>query len=110
MGKFDIKKIFGENVKYYRKKRGFSQEEFAEEIDVSPNHVSVIETGKKFVTYSLLEKIVEVLDVMPSTLFHTNGTAAFDESIQNRISTLIAEELSAAQNHIQEKLRDLELN
>ena len=104
MEKFDIKKIFGENVRYYRRKLGFSQEEFAEKIGVSPNHVSVIETGKKFVTYSLLEKIVETLNVMPATLFHTAGTASFDESMSNRITMLIQNELQSVQERIQKKL------
>ena len=42
-------------------KRNLSQEQLAEKLEVSPNHLSVIETGSKFVTYKLLEKIILVL-------------------------------------------------
>lgn len=51
MDKTNIRKIFGENVKFYRKKQGISQEQLAELLEISTNHLSVIETGTKFVTY-----------------------------------------------------------
>ena len=76
MDEIDIRKIFGENVKYYRKKAGLSQEQLAEKLDVSPNHVSVIETGGKFVTYKLLERMISIFDIMPATLFYVPGTAS----------------------------------
>lgn len=51
MDETNIRKIFGENVKFYRKKQGLSQEQLAELLEISTNHLSVIETGTKFVTY-----------------------------------------------------------
>lgn len=109
MSSVDIRKIFGENVKYYRKKSGMSQEQFAEKLEISPNHLSVIETGGKFVTYKLLERIVAAFDVMPAALFFTPGTASFDDTLQNKINSIIKEELETATLEISKRLAKLSL-
>lgn len=107
MNEINIRKIFGENVKFYRKKRGLSQEQLAELLEISTNHLSVIETGTKFVTYKLLEKIVQELKVLPASLFYCSEIAEKDNSNINKINTIIAEELSATNLKIQNRLRDI---
>ena len=104
MAEIDIRKIFGENVKYYRKKAGLSQEQLAEKLEVSPNHLSVIETGGKFVTYKLLEKLISIFDVMPSALFYVAGTATNDDSLQNTINSIVKSELEGAYKEISQKI------
>lgn len=104
MVEIDIRKIFGANVKYYRKKAGFSQEQMAEKLNISTNHMSVIETGGKFVTYKLLERLVSVLDVMPAALFYTQGTATCDDTLQNKINSIVKGELDSACKEISQKL------
>ncbi|MEE1182454.1 MAG: helix-turn-helix transcriptional regulator [Treponema sp.] len=52
----NVKKIFGENVRNYRRKQNLTQEKLAELIDVSPKHLGVIERGDAFVSAELLEK------------------------------------------------------
>lgn len=103
----NIRKIFGENVKYHRKRQGLSQEQLAERLEISTNHLSVIETGTKFVTYKLLERIVVELQVLPSTLFHCTSVAERDESHENKINSIISTELSQAVERIQLRLREL---
>lgn len=104
MCEINIRKIFGENVKYYRKKRGLSQEQLAEKLDLSPNHISVIETGGKFVTYKHLEKIVQVLDVTPADLFFTENNMVVEDRSNELISKIIKSELDEAYERIQKEL------
>ena len=104
----DIRKLFGENVKFYRKKMGLSQEQLAEKLDVSPNHISVIETGGKFVTYKMLEKMISIFNVMPSALFYTHGTAVGDDSLQNTINLIVKTELDSAFEEISRKISKIE--
>ncbi len=104
MDEIDIRKIFGENVKYYRKKIGLSQEQLAEKLDISPNHLSVIETGGKFVTYKLLEKLIAIFDIMPAALFYVSGTANNDDTFQNKINSIIKSELDSAFTEISHKI------
>jgi len=58
-------KEIGLNIAYYRKFRGYTQIEFAEQIDVSRTHLSNIEAPKMKTSLSLdlLFKIADALDV-----------------------------------------------
>lgn len=104
MREINVRKIFGENVKKYRKQLGLSQEQLAEKLEISTNHLSVIETGTKFVTYKLLEKIVLELNVLPASLFQCTQTAINDESLQNKINSVIDQEIELTSERIKAKL------
>ena len=73
----------------------------------SPNHMSVIETGGKFVTYKLLERLVETFGVMPAALFFMPGAAPFDDTVQNKVNTIIKEELESAGVEIAKRIAKL---
>ena len=60
---YDICKILGNNVKKYRKLKGYSQEKFAELIEIGVTSLSLIERGKGFVSAPTLEKISAVLKI-----------------------------------------------
>jgi len=60
---------FGLNVVYYRKKMRLSQSQLAELVDIHRTYVSSIELGKVSVSFDILFKLAEVLDVAPSKLF-----------------------------------------
>ena len=99
----NVKKIFGDNVKYYRKKMGLSQEQLSEILEISPNHLSVIETGGKFVTSRLLEKMVFVFKIPPSLLFYS-PLLQNPNVTSKQISQIIKEELENAQICITSKI------
>jgi transcriptional regulator with XRE-family HTH domain len=50
----DIKVIFGENLKFYRKTKHLSQEQLSEKVDISVKHLSSIERGSNFISSDLL--------------------------------------------------------
>ena len=60
---------FGLNVVYYRKKKRLSQTELAELVDIHRTYVSSIELGKVSVSFDVLCKLSEVLEIAPSKLF-----------------------------------------
>jgi len=53
----------GDRIRYYRTAAGLSQEKLAEIIDVSFQHMSNIETGKKGLSLDTIMKIAHALDV-----------------------------------------------
>ena len=65
----NIKKQLGAKIKRLRQKRGYTQEQFAEKIDIATRTLSGIETGENFLTADTLEKILDVLNVSSSELF-----------------------------------------
>lgn len=65
----DNKKKLGLKIKELRKRKGLTQEELAELIQMEQNSISVIESGRNFPTLGTLEKIAKVLDVNLSDFF-----------------------------------------
>lgn len=62
---------FGLNVVYYRKKKRLSQTQLAELVDIHRTYVSAIELGKVGVSFDVLFKLAQVLEVAPAKLFET---------------------------------------
>lgn len=64
-----IKNLLGKKVKRLRKMRGYTQEKFAEMIDITPRNLNRIESGENFVTAETLDKILMTLNVPADILF-----------------------------------------
>lgn len=60
---------FGLNVVYYRKKKRLPQLKLAELVDIDRSHISAIELGNVGVSFDVIFKLCEVLDVSPKQLF-----------------------------------------
>jgi transcriptional regulator with XRE-family HTH domain len=63
--------VMRENIKYYRKKLGYSQEKFAEICDLSTSYIKQIESENEFKNVSLttLLKISKSLGISVHDLF-----------------------------------------
>lgn len=59
----------GLNILYYRKEKGYTQQELAEKISYSKNHVQQIETAKATPSVIALLDIAKALDIPPAKLF-----------------------------------------
>ena len=59
----DIKKKFGEKVKYLRIEKGWSQEKLALTADLDRTYIPSIEAGKRNVSITVIEKIANALNV-----------------------------------------------
>ena len=60
---------FGLNVVYYRKRKKLTQLQLAELIDVDRSHISAIELGNVGVSFDVIFKMCQVLEVKPKELF-----------------------------------------
>ena len=58
-----IRKVLGDNIKYYRFKMGYTQEELAELTDLSPRYISDIENYNGNISIDTLENIAKCLKV-----------------------------------------------
>lgn len=61
-------KAIGRRIKAAREKKGMTQEQLAEWVELSPMHVSVIERGVKLPKLETLINIANVLDVSADVL------------------------------------------
>lgn len=60
---------FGLNVVYYRKKKRLSQSELAELVDIHRTYISAIECGKVSVSFDVLFRLADALEIPVSQLF-----------------------------------------
>jgi len=65
----DIKKIFGKNVRIYRKKLGLTQWELSDKSGLHYTYIGAIERGEKNISLENINKIVRALNVRIEDLF-----------------------------------------
>lgn len=87
----DIKKELGEKIKRLRKRRGLTQEQLAELIDISPRNYSNIELGITYPKSETLEKIIQALNTTTQELFandHIKTNKEFIEKINSYVNSI----------------------
>lgn len=60
---------FGLNVVYYRKRKRLTQMKLAELVEIDRSHISAIELGNVGVSFDVIFKLCEVLEITPKELF-----------------------------------------
>lgn len=61
----------GLNILYYRKEKGYTQQQLAEKTSYSKNHIQQIETAKATPSVIALLDIAKALEIPVSKLFET---------------------------------------
>ena len=88
--------VIAKNLRKIRKKNNLTQTELAEKIGISQKHLSDIETGTKFPSAGIIEKLAHELNVQVSILF--GGSDAYD--ISNKVTALVMNNLQPKLNLI----------
>jgi transcriptional regulator with XRE-family HTH domain len=65
----DLRKVLAFNMKQHRKRLGLSQAKLAELVNVSDNHIALIETGRRFPSITMLELLANALEIDILELF-----------------------------------------
>lgn len=65
----DIIKVFGTNVKHYRKALGTSQEAFAEKCGLHRTYISAIECYRRSISLENIQRIADALGIEVYKLF-----------------------------------------
>lgn len=63
-------KNLGRNIFNARKVKGMTQNQLAEKLDISREHLAKLETGKRRISLKLLFNLSEILEVTESELFN----------------------------------------
>ncbi len=106
--KEDIRSILGKNVKRYRKQRGFSQEQLSEIINVTPKHLSTIESGSAFVSADVLQLLADTLDVPVYLLFYNGPMSDLSNQAKAvQIRSIIDIQLQKAAESIKDRIQEL---
>ena len=101
----DLKVIFGENLKFYRKAKHLSQGQLSEKVDISVKHLSSIERGLNFVSADLLEKLAVSVDVPVYYFFINEKEIFYNDVILATIDRIIEKQLIRTIEEIKLDLR-----
>ena len=86
----NLKKLLGNKIREYRKKKKFTQEQLAEMVGIGTANISYIETGKFAPSMETLDKLAKALDVYPYELYmfeHLQSAEEIKEELFNALST-----------------------
>jgi len=78
-----IKEVLAKKLKEIRKRRGLTQEQLAELVEVAPRHISFIETARSFPSGDLLERICKQLKIKYADLFLADETLTKEQLISD---------------------------
>jgi transcriptional regulator with XRE-family HTH domain len=69
----DLTKLFTNNLKKWRKIKGFSQEKLAEKCSTSHSYIRQLESGKGHPSFTFIGKIANALQIEPYLLFYNEA-------------------------------------
>lgn len=79
----NILKTIGQNLRFFRKKNGLSQEQLAELAHLHRTYIGAVERGEKNISAKNIEKIAAVIGVEPHLLLQKATDPLSTEPIQN---------------------------
>ena len=91
--------LLGQRIREQRKAKGWTMEQFAEKVELSPNYVGDLERGNKIPSLETFIRIVEVLDVSADVLIRDSVAPASyvaDDELNRKLQQLTPGQKKAA--------------
>lgn len=98
-----IRHTFIQNMKYYRKQAGLTQEKLAEAVGMSTSYIGDLEARERFPSAETIDKIAEALQIPVSLLFNERGSPEtakasfaklYGNSVQEELSRRILKDIA----------------
>ncbi len=70
----NLKEIFINNLKFYRKQKGLTQNDLTLAIDKSYNYINSVEQGKIAPSFDVIQSICDILEIKAAWLFDENAS------------------------------------
>ncbi len=90
-----MEKIIGKRIQEIRKKKGMTQEELSEAIEISPHYLSALERGIYNIKLETLVKMLNILDCSADEVFYevvNKSCAVSSNRLSERLENLPKEE------------------
>ena len=87
----EVQQVLAFNIKKYRKTKGVTQEQLAEQAGTSTNYLGSIETGKKYPSPQMIDKLAKALDINPLELFkkESPNMQSIKQSLEEKIQEVL---------------------
>ncbi|MGA4497893.1 helix-turn-helix domain-containing protein [Bacillus bombysepticus] len=85
----DFLKLVGENIRFLRKKRGLTQEELAERINLQQAYIGGVERGERNISMLTLQKIAAGLEISPDKILNLGNINLLDNPQREEFLSII---------------------
>ena len=87
----EVQSVLAYNIKKCRKTKGLTQEQLAEKAQTSTNYLGSIETGKKYPSPQMMDKLAKALDIKPLELFkkESPNIQSIKRSLEEKIQEVL---------------------
>jgi len=65
----NIQRLFIQNLRFFRSEKKISQIQLSELVNITPNYLNAVENGKNFPSPEVLQRMIDVLEILPYQLF-----------------------------------------
>ncbi|WP_318659970.1 helix-turn-helix transcriptional regulator [Treponema sp.] len=90
-----VRQTFIQNLKYYRKQAGLTQEKLAESIGMSTSYIGDMEARERFPSAETIDKIAEALNIPVSVLFNEKSSPdSLNSAFAKTYASTLQDELS----------------
>ena len=96
----EFQEIFVENLKFYRKEKGISQEKLAEACDCATATIGCIEICRQLPSFEMIINIASALEVHPADLFLRNAST----TVKNTKNLLKTELIPQIEDFVEKRL------
>lgn len=96
----NYKGIFIENLKFYRKQKGITQEKLSEKCECATPTIGNMECGRQLPSFDMIVKIAAALDISPADLFLRDASKS-QSQLQSTLQEIFKDDIPAI---IQKKL------
>lgn len=96
----EFQEDFVENLKFYRKQKGISQEKLAEMCDCATATIGCIEIYRQLPSFEMIAKIAAALKIHPADLFLRNAST----TVANTKEILLKEMIPQIEDFVEKRL------
>ena len=96
----EFQEDFVENLKFYRKQKGISQEKLAEMCDCATATIGCIEICRQLPSFDMITKIAAALKIHPADLFLRNAST----TVANTKEILLKELIPQIEDFVEKRL------
>lgn len=79
MNEYELRSLISERVKYFRLKKGMSQEKLSEQAELEIKYINKLENQKYNLKIDTIEQIIKALDISYEEFFNFKFTSSSDE-------------------------------